>query len=178
MYTEVCENFVLLALQQYIKYTDLVRTVHSLSRKRFHVRSDRDDIRDAILNLYVPAPFDLHTRFPDELFVLTNDPLISSSLDSMMNALDLPDRIIERSPVTESLQRNLFDSKRAYNVAFKKLRDFTQIIDPNVLGSYGIYNCVSFERRYHLTWSDSSTKSEPDTAQKPETTRYRSKSRK
>lgn len=136
-----------LAAQRFCPYVTLMDFVTQHRFLQFNVKANRDRIRSDYMAIPCSAPFNQSVRFPEAIYVHLDHPAIDGWLTQMLQALDLPDRQIEKGNGSSDSA----DAKRSANVAFNELHKL--LINTEQLVSNGIYNRASFETKYGLTWA-------------------------
>lgn len=106
-----------------------------------------------------PAPFSQTTRFPDDLFVHLDNDALKLWFEQLLHALDMPDRMMERdrtAVVDITSVTTVTDAKRAFDIAFSRLAEIVRSVDIGVLNKYGVYDRLTFEKTFGLSWLDNS----------------------
>lgn len=143
----------MLARQQWAAFDDLARFVRNYQYVGFHVKANRDRIRDAYLQLRGPAPFSRTVRFPeDTAYVHLANGNLRVWVEQLLHSLDLPDRQIEKGRAQEA-DMSLADAKRAFDVAFSHLARIVDLVDEASLAENGVYFRESFEEAFGFHWA-------------------------
>lgn len=138
----------ILTKQRFVKYKTLLDFVDNHRFIQFNVKANRDRIRGAYAALPTKAPFDRTIRFPeDDIYVHLDDGALDSWMSQLLQALDLPDRAIEKGT---SSGTDVGDAKRSANVAFNELHKI--LVNVESLDKNGIYDRQSFESAFGLRW--------------------------
>lgn len=141
-----------LRMRKFCSLEDLQDFVIEFKHCGFNVKANRDRVVSSYNNILRPAPFSSTTRFPVEHWVDMFNHHLTPWFEQLLNACDLPDRMLERSTTTEATSFSLNDAKRAYDKAFSKLSGMVFETDEGKLVSYGIYDRAHFEAHFSLTW--------------------------
>ncbi|KAG7196839.1 hypothetical protein KM043_016461 [Ampulex compressa] len=158
-------NVKIMMKHGWTSYDDFARFVNTYRHVGFHVKHNRDQIRVAAEGLRGPAPYARRTRFEeDDFFVHLGNDVLDGHLSQVLTAMDLPDRMSERSGVrsfasdgssaSDTQFRNLSDAKRAFDVAFAKLAGLLRLTDPKTMVASGIYCRETFEAEFQLEWTE------------------------
>lgn len=140
----------LMERQQYVSLNDFVRFLRDAAYTSFFVHANRERIRSDYFAILGPCPFPQNRRFPEDFFVSVSSGKIRVWLNQMMQAMDMPDRHIERD--NAGVFGNLNDAKRAFAVAVNNLLGLAECVDDAILADSGIYSRETFERTFNLTW--------------------------
>nr|UDL14012.1 MAG: hypothetical protein [Xiangshan martelli-like virus 3] len=137
---------------------DLWRFVDDNQHIGFHIRSNRQKLVEAYSALRQGAPFSRTQRFPEnETWVHLDSMKISQEINQVLNACDLPDRLIEKgktSSTEEMGMSSLSDAKRAFEMAFRKLWTYLRVVEESELMDVGIYEREYFESAFGLLWTE------------------------
>lgn len=129
---------------------DLFNFVEAHKMNGFHTHASRNVVVAAIARLRTHAPFARCERFPDDVeFVDLDASSVLPYLDQLHQSCDLNDRATNVGNVQPNGSTN--DAKRAFDVAFARIRDFATASDyPD--GS-GVWTRETFEAHYALVWA-------------------------
>lgn len=158
MHAQVCSGYSpwgisqrILCKQRFVEYDSLLEFVASHRFIQFNVKANRDRIRTAFSSLRVAAPFARTVRFPADVpYVHLENTSIDCWLTQVLQALDLPDRAIERN-AGPSGEGGVSDAKRSANVAFNELHRV--LCNLENMTANGIYERQTFEEHFSLTWT-------------------------
>lgn len=140
----------ILSKQRFVEYDAMLEFVASHRFIQFNVKANRDRIRTAFAALRTAAPFAQTIRFPANTpYVHLENTSIDCWLTQLLQALDLPDRAMERS--ASGTDSSVSDAKRSANVAFNELHRV--LCNLEHLAANGIYDMVSFEEHFNLVWA-------------------------
>lgn len=130
---------------------DLCNFVEAHKMNGFHTHASRNVVVAAIARLRTHAPFSRTERFPEDVeFVDLDATSVLPYIDQLHQACDLNDRAVNVGNAQPNGSTN--DAKRAFDVAFTKIRDFATAVDfPE--GS-GVWTRETFETRYGLEWGN------------------------
>lgn len=141
----------ILSKQRFVEYDALLEFVSTHRFIQFNVKANRDRIRTAFSSLRVAAPFARTVRFPADVpYVHLENTSIDCWLTQLLQALDLPDRAIERSAGSTG-EGGVNDAKRSANVAFNELHRV--LCNLESMTSNGVYERASFEEHFSLVWT-------------------------
>lgn len=141
----------ILSKQRFVEYDALLEFVASHRFIQFNVKANRDRIRTAFSSLRTAAPFARTARFPDSTpIVHLENTAIDCWLTQLLQALDLPDRAMEKNPAG-SVEGTANDAKRSANVAFNELHRV--LCNLENMASNGIYDRSTFEEHFGLSWN-------------------------
>lgn len=156
MYEVYPSSIKLLAKHNFCTFDDFMDFVNEYQHIGFHVKANRYRVTEAFNRLRGVAPFSATIRFPEEFYVHMDNPSVKVWTEQMLQALDLPDRVVKRGTVGSSMEmmgiNSLTDAKRSYDVAMSRLSAIVRCVDVVQLEKYGIYDRDSFERSFSLRW--------------------------
>lgn len=156
MYENFPSSIRLLAKHNFCTFDDLMDFVNEYQHIGFHVKANRYRVVEAFNRLRGVAPFSATIRFPEEFYVHLDNPSVKVWTEQMFQALDLPDRVLERGSVGSSVEvmgiNSLTDAKRSFDVAMSRMSAIVRCVDVIQLEKYGVYDRDSFERVYSLRW--------------------------
>nr|WPV62269.1 MAG: coat protein [Wufeng shrew martellivirus 1] len=150
-YTTYSVRAKLAARHQWMLFDDLSAFVRQHQFIGFHVKANRDRIRDAFIQMRGTAPYSRSVRFPEDFYVHLGDRGVRTWIEQLLHALDLPDRLVERGRIGEN-ENSLYDAKRAFDVAFSNLATIVDSTDERTLLENGVYERASFEAAFVCVW--------------------------
>ncbi|KAF6208317.1 hypothetical protein GE061_016771 [Apolygus lucorum] len=130
-----------LQMHDWAKLDDLVDWLRQVRYMGFHVRVNRDRIKQLYAVIIVRAPFSATQRFPEGvLYVDVDNVHVRTLIDQIVLSLDMPDRQIEKG----GMAYDSSDAKRAFDVGVQSLMaamlseedaaGVTDLLDPSVAG--------------------------------------------
>lgn len=130
---------------------DLCDFVEAHKMTGFHVHASRLVVIAAVTRLRSPAPFGQTQRFPeDEEMVDLDASSVRLYFDQLHQACDQNDRAQNVSNAQPN--GSVSDAKRAFDVAFAKIRDFATA--SSYTDKDGVWTRETFEARYGLVWGN------------------------
>lgn len=148
-YVNFAAKHKLLARQQYAVFDEFAKFSRELVVSAFHVKANRDKVRAAYADLIIRAPFSREERFPDDFYVHLGNRNLERIVAAILHACDLPDRLVEKG---RSVDNNLSDAKRNFDVNVEALLAVVNCVDIVVLKDHGIYDRENVEATFGLNW--------------------------
>nr|WPV62271.1 MAG: hypothetical protein [Wufeng shrew martellivirus 2] len=143
----------LLTGSRFVLMNDFVRWLREFQFASFFVKANRDRVRESYAAMRSDAPFRRDQRFPAEVFYIRlAHPAIRVWVDQALHAVDLPDRLLERSQNVDVSSMN--DAKRSYDVSMDRLARLCEALDVNELSENGVFCRETFEKSFGLTWTE------------------------
>lgn len=119
----------------------------------FYIHANRVRVGEAFARLRERSDlFSASTRFPDDDYVHLDSEFMNAWFTQLMNAVDLPNRMIEKGTSGDTGLMSLNDAKRSFDVAFQKLASVLRLTTDAALATHGVYSRTSFETTFALNW--------------------------